>query len=159
MDGQSDLNSLAQEFGSCRQYAADCTNPDTSEAAWERKEYLTECDYQNVKDAVTRTQLSVQTIDMQITDLFLGTLGLETEATLLNLYFHADSYQILKVTNMQDRYNQLALTITGFTGDDLYTQTAQTSTRVVDGVDLNTLKVYFANENPVSSQTELSNYQ
>ena len=95
---------------------------------------------------------------MQITDLFLGTLGLETEATLLNLYFHADSYQILKVTNMQDRYNQLALTITGFTGDDLYTQTAQTSTRVVDGVDLNTLQVYFASENPVSSQTELSNY-
>ena len=76
----------------------------------------------------------------------------------MNLYFHTDSYQILKVTNMQDRYNQLALTITGFTGDDLYTETAQTSARVVDGVDLNTLQVYFASENPVSIQNELSNY-
>ena len=60
---------------------------------------------------------------------------------------------------MQDRYNQLALTITGFTGDGLYTQTEQTNARVVDGVDLNTLQVYFAGDNPVSSQTDLGNYQ
>ena len=88
---------------------------------------------------------------MQITDLFLGTLGLQSEATLLNLYFHTDSYQVIKVTNMQDRYNQLALTITGFTGEDLYTQTEQTSARVVDGADLNTLQVYFAGSDPVTS--------
>lgn len=117
-----------------------------------------QCDYQGVKNASTGVQFDEDLMNVEITDQISGPMqAQQTASTLLDFYFQPDSYQILKVVNKQDDVDQLNVSFTGALGDNLYTETTATAGRIVDGVDHNTLNVYFSSTDPTDGQ--ISEYE